>query len=110
MESKTSEDKWKKKLTKEQYSVLRKKGTEPAFPGKYYNFKESGIYKCVCCGYEPFNSEEISPAGPGGESASEEDGGIEEGEESNQSPVISDELETDLSPGSLDEITVEGCM
>lgn len=57
---------------------------------------------------EPFKSEGISSAGPGDETASEDDGGIEEGEESNQSPGIPDELDSDLSPGSADEITVEG--
>ena len=47
MESKTTEDNWKKKLTKEQYKVLRKKGTEPPFTGKFVNHHDEGIYKCA---------------------------------------------------------------
>lgn len=58
MESKLSKDKWKKKLTREQYHVLREKGTEPAFTGKYWNHHEKGIYKCAGCGAPLFSSEE----------------------------------------------------
>jgi len=57
MESKTTEDKWKKKLTKEQYKVLREKGTEPPFTGKYVKHHEKGIYKCAGCGAELFSSD-----------------------------------------------------
>ena len=51
------EDKWREKLTKEQYKVLREKGTEPAFTGKYWNNHEDGIYKCAACGEPLFDSE-----------------------------------------------------
>ena len=44
-EKKISEEDWKKKLTKEQYHVLREKGTEPAFTGKYWNHHEKGKNK-----------------------------------------------------------------
>ena len=47
---------WKKKLTKEQYHVLREKGTEKPFTGKLYNNKEKGLYACVACGSELFDS------------------------------------------------------
>jgi len=57
MESKTSKDEWKKKLTKEQYHVLREKGTEPAFTGKFWNNREKGIYYCAGCGTPLFSSE-----------------------------------------------------
>ena len=50
------EDKYKKKLTKEEYQVLRKKGTEKAGTGKYLNNKQSGMYKCKACGNKIFNS------------------------------------------------------
>ena len=45
-----------KKLTPELYNICRKKGTEPAFTGKYWNLKDKGIYKCVCCETELFSS------------------------------------------------------
>jgi len=65
MESELSKDKWKKKLTKEQYRVLRKKGTEPAFTGKFWNHHEKGIYKCAGCGAPLFYSEEKFDSGTG---------------------------------------------
>ncbi len=65
MESELSKDKWKKKLTKEQYRVLRKKGTEPAFTGKFWNHHEKGVYKCAGCGTPLFSSEEKFDSGTG---------------------------------------------
>lgn len=65
MKSKSSEDKWKKKLTKEQYQVLRKKGTEAPFTGKYWNHHEKGIYKCAGCGARLFSSEKKFESGTG---------------------------------------------
>ena len=65
MESKLSKDKWKKKLTKEQYHVLREKGTEPAFTGEYWNHHEKGIYKCAGCGTLLFSSGEKFDSGTG---------------------------------------------
>ena len=47
----------KKKLTPEQYNICREKGTEPAFTGEYWNLKDLGIYKCVCCETELFSSD-----------------------------------------------------
>lgn len=65
MESKTSEDKWKKKLTKEQYRVLRQKGTEPAFTGKYWAHHENGVYKCAGCDTPLFSSNKKFDSGTG---------------------------------------------
>ena len=65
MESKMSEEEWKKKLTKEQYKVLRKKGTEPPFTGKYVNNHEKGIYKCAGCGAPIFSSDTKFNSGTG---------------------------------------------
>jgi peptide-methionine (R)-S-oxide reductase len=53
---KTKQD-WKRQLTPEQYRVTREKGTEPAFTGEYHNFKGRGVYRCVCCGAELFDSD-----------------------------------------------------
>src|SRR5690349_5663234 len=49
-----SEEEWKRMLTPEQYAVLRQKGTERAFTGKYWNTKDDGTYVCAGCGAELF--------------------------------------------------------
>ena len=65
MDTDTSKEEWKKKLTKEQYQVLREKGTEPAFTGKYWNQQEKGVYKCAGCGAPLFSSETKFESGSG---------------------------------------------
>ncbi len=52
-----TEKEWKKKLTSEQYRVLREKGTEAPFSGKYVHTKDKGIYKCAACGNQLFVSD-----------------------------------------------------
>ena len=47
----------KKKLTPEQHNICREKGTEAHFSGKYWNSKDKGIYKCICCETELFSSD-----------------------------------------------------
>ena len=51
-----SEQQWREELTPEQFQVCRKKGTERAFTGEYYDCKDDGVYRCSCCGNELFNS------------------------------------------------------
>ena len=60
-----SEDYWKKKLTKEQFKVLRQKGTEMPFTGKYWDNKEKGIYLCAGCGNPLFESDTKFKSGTG---------------------------------------------
>lgn len=57
MEINKTEEEWKKNLSPEQYHVLREKGTERPFTGKYYLNKEKGVYVCAACGNELFTSE-----------------------------------------------------
>lgn len=52
-----NEDEWKKKLTPEQYKVLREKGTEAPFSGKFLHEKKDGMYRCAACGQALFNSD-----------------------------------------------------
>lgn len=56
---------WRAQLTDEQYRVTRKKGTERAFTGKYWEHKEIGIYSCVCCGADLFLSDTKFDSGCG---------------------------------------------
>lgn len=56
---------WRQELTPEQYRVCRKKGTEPAFTGAYYDSHEQGTYKCICCGNDLFSSETKFDSGTG---------------------------------------------
>lgn len=60
-----SDEEWKRILTPEQYKITRKKGTEQPFTGKYNNFKEKGIFQCVCCGNDLFRSETKFDSGTG---------------------------------------------
>ena len=60
-----SEEEWKKTLSEEQYQVLRLKGTEKPFTGKYLNNKEKGIYYCAGCGVPIFDSKTKFKSGSG---------------------------------------------
>jgi peptide-methionine (R)-S-oxide reductase len=77
---------WKQMLNKEQFDVARKKGTERAFSGAYWDNHEQGMYRCICCDAELFKSDHKFESGTGWPSfwqpavaenvASEEDNGF----------------------------------
>ena len=60
-----SDEEWRSQLTPEQYQVARRKGTEPAFTGKYWNNHEHGTYHCACCGTPLFDSDTKFDSGTG---------------------------------------------
>lgn len=56
---------WREQLTDIQFKVTRKKGTERAFTGEYWDNKAEGTYECVCCGNPLFSSETKFKSGTG---------------------------------------------
>ncbi len=62
---KKTDEEWRERLTKEQYRVTRRGGTERAFSGKYWDCHEEGVYACACCGAELFASDAKFESGTG---------------------------------------------
>ena len=60
-----SDAEWKAELSPEQYEIMRKKGTERAFTGKYWDCHDKGVYKCAGCGAELFQSDDKFDSGSG---------------------------------------------
>lgn len=60
-----SDAEWRQELSPDEYAVTRKKGTEPAFTGRYWNNHDAGMYRCACCGTALFRSDEKFESGTG---------------------------------------------
>jgi peptide-methionine (R)-S-oxide reductase len=60
-----SDAEWQRELTPEEFAVARKKGTERAFTGRYWDNHEAGMYRCACCGTELFLSGDKFDSGTG---------------------------------------------
>ena len=65
MDVKMTDEEWRRRLTREQYEVLRQKGTEPPFTGRYVHSKDKGVYRCAACGAEVFRSDTKFDSGTG---------------------------------------------
>jgi len=62
---KKTDDEWRQQLSDEQFRVTREHGTERAFTGEYYNKKDAGVYRCICCDQALFTSNEKYDSGSG---------------------------------------------
>jgi peptide-methionine (R)-S-oxide reductase len=60
-----TDEEWRQQLTPEQYEVTRRKATEPPFTGEYHDCKEEGVYQCIGCGTDLFDSETKFDSGTG---------------------------------------------
>ncbi len=60
-----TDDEWRNVLSSEQFRVARKGGTERAFSGQYYDNKDGGVYRCICCNTKLFQSTEKYDSGSG---------------------------------------------
>lgn len=60
-----SEEEWQRKLSPEEYKILRQKGTERAFTGSYWDTKTPGVYVCAACAQELFNADTKYDSGSG---------------------------------------------
>ena len=56
---------WRKELSAEEFDITRRKGTERAFTGQYWDNHDEGVYRCRCCGAELFRSDEKYDSGSG---------------------------------------------
>ena len=93
-----SDEEWRAQLTPEQYEVLRRKGTERAFTGRYFDAKDDGMYHCAACGAALFSSDTKFDSGTGWPSFTE--------------PAVAEAVEThtDHSHGMIrTEVTCRRC-
>ena len=60
-----TDEEWRHRLTPEQYRITRQKGTEQAFSGAFWDTKDSGVYRCICCAASLFDADSKYDSGSG---------------------------------------------
>ena len=80
-----TEEDWKSVLSRVQFAVTRKQGTEPAFNGHLWNNKQNGIYHCICCDTKLFSSSTKFDSGTGWPSFHSAEGSNTVGENADRS-------------------------
>ena len=93
------EEELKKKLSVEQYKIMREKGTEAPFSGKYWDFHKKGKYKCAACGAELFSSDTKFDSGTGWPSFTEPFGSEDPSGSERPANLTNIELKEDKSHG-----------
>ncbi len=100
---------YREKLTDMQYHVTREKGTEPPFTGIYWNEKEPGIYRCICCDTPLFSSKTKYDSGTGWPSFYEPlEGAIIEEEEDRSFGMIRTEVTCGVCGAHLGHLFPDG--
>eukprot|EP00271_Cylindrocystis_brebissonii_P009296 TRINITY_DN24024_c0_g1_i1.p1 TRINITY_DN24024_c0_g1~~TRINITY_DN24024_c0_g1_i1.p1 ORF type:complete len:241 (-),score=16.27 TRINITY_DN24024_c0_g1_i1:763-1458(-) len=103
-----SDDKWREKLTSEQFRVARKRGTERAFSGAYWDTKTSGTYTCVCCNTPLFSSETKFDSGTGWPSYYDKLGPVGEHQDSTIPFMVRTEVVCDVCNAHLGHVFNDG--
>lgn len=96
---KKTEEEWRQQLTAEEYHVVREKGTEAPFSGKYYKCKDDGVYYCVACAAPLFNADDKYDSGSGWPSFTKPD----------NTQAVDEHPDESLSGASRTEIVCHRC-
>lgn len=104
-----TDDEYKDALTPEQFQITRKKGTERAFTGKYWDCHDDGVYHCVCCGAALFDAKTKYDSGSGWPSFTDPMAGAPVGEQRDTSHgMVRTEVHCDACGAHLGHVFPDG--
>lgn len=107
--TKKTDDEYKDALTPEQFEITRKKGTERAFTGKYWDCHDDGVYHCVCCGAALFDAKTKYDSGSGWPSFTDPMDGAPVGEQRDTSHgMVRTEVHCDACGAHLGHVFPDG--